>query len=371
MSKEKGFEYISRQKNLKENEIVLGLRESEKLIGQLYPVLVDEQGNVLDGQHRLKTNPDWRREVVKGVDSDRKRAMIRLHANWHRRKVYPEQVLAELAKITSWKGAAPYAAFLGCSIRTVQRYLPQQYKERQRIPKRQLSLSEQKEMPPHEVKRRTELLEEERKLSWDISPTFPIDPPSWCLRSERRSYNLMLMGIKAGHWNVQGKTEDEIVELLKTRILAERERTKETRIHNYLYGLSDEQVKAYMQKASPKTRLRVEPIAKRLLDHRKEYREREAKRKLFQTRLDDLYANVNRVIIELKDGTKLGIEPSQIPKPKFATQGNLIEQLLELHVSYALGFDKYGYPLDIETLQKGPMAFSRNGKKAVPMKSLR
>jgi len=39
------------------------LKISEK-IGQLYPVLVDAEGNVIDGFHRLEADPKWRTEKL-------------------------------------------------------------------------------------------------------------------------------------------------------------------------------------------------------------------------------------------------------------------------------------------------------------------
>lgn len=62
------------------------LKKSEK-IGQLYPVIKDKFGNVIDGKHRLQADPDWRTETIEGIDSDEKLLVARAVANWHRRAV--------------------------------------------------------------------------------------------------------------------------------------------------------------------------------------------------------------------------------------------------------------------------------------------
>lgn len=67
------------------------LKESEKGVGQLYPVLIDAKGNVIDGFHRLKANPKWRTEKVEHIDSEEKLLEARCKANWHRRQVSREE----------------------------------------------------------------------------------------------------------------------------------------------------------------------------------------------------------------------------------------------------------------------------------------
>lgn len=66
------------------------LKKSEK-IGQLYPVLVDAKGNVIDGFHRLEADPNWRRERIKEIDTEEKLLVARCVSNWHRRQVSREE----------------------------------------------------------------------------------------------------------------------------------------------------------------------------------------------------------------------------------------------------------------------------------------
>lgn len=327
-SKQKGFDYIYRQRNLKENDNVLGLIESEKLIGQLYPVLIDEQGNVLDGQHRLKANPNWRKEVVKGIDSERKKAMVRLHANWHRQFARKEQILSELATVTDWHETAPYAAFLGCSIRTIQRYLPQKYKQRQRSAKRQVSLSENKELSSYEAELRDKFTKEEDKI-------FP------CLVSGN-------MTIRA-----------EIDELQRAMRIAAMEKQKGVYIWNYFYGLSDEEILAYVAKVGPQAKERVQRVANELLNNRKEIREKKAREDLFNAKVEELYAKFKQITVEFTDGTStllnlkffkwwdFSLRDYKQGGPKW-TELALKKNILPTLVKEMLGFDEQGYLSEVK-----------------------
>lgn len=67
------------------------LKTSEQGIGQLYPVLVDKNGNVIDGFHRLADNPEWRKEKLEHIDSEEKLLVARAVSNWHRRQVSREE----------------------------------------------------------------------------------------------------------------------------------------------------------------------------------------------------------------------------------------------------------------------------------------
>ena len=66
------------------------LKKSEK-IGQLYPVLVDAEGNVIDGFHRLEADPNWRKEKLPEIDTEEKLLVARCVANWHRRQISREE----------------------------------------------------------------------------------------------------------------------------------------------------------------------------------------------------------------------------------------------------------------------------------------
>jgi len=77
-------------------------RESSKTVGELYPVLLSKDGQVIDGYHRLEDNPNWKTEILDHIDSDEKLLLARAISNWHRREIprtEKEEWINGLAKI--------------------------------------------------------------------------------------------------------------------------------------------------------------------------------------------------------------------------------------------------------------------------------
>jgi len=62
------------------------LIKSEKKIGQIYPVVKDKKGNILDGFHRKRADPDWK-EVVLPIEDELEALRVRVHLNDLRRDV--------------------------------------------------------------------------------------------------------------------------------------------------------------------------------------------------------------------------------------------------------------------------------------------
>ena len=118
------------------------LKKSEK-IGQLYPVLVDAKGNVIDGIHRLKADPNWKKERLEEVDSEEKLLVARAVSNWHRRQVSREEKeewINGLARIYKKQGLSierggineikeRIAKLTGLNPDTVLAYLSVEYKQ--------------------------------------------------------------------------------------------------------------------------------------------------------------------------------------------------------------------------------------------------
>jgi len=105
------------------------LKDSSKKIGHLYPVLTDSFGNVIDGFHRLKADPNWPKFKVDRVSDPVQLTIARLIANT-RRDVPPEEKkegLSQLIKMTGW-GPKQLAENLGWALRTVYLYLPEEAK---------------------------------------------------------------------------------------------------------------------------------------------------------------------------------------------------------------------------------------------------
>lgn len=66
------------------------LEKSEKEIGQIFPVLKDKKGNIIDGFHRKRINPEWKEEVLP-IDDELKSLKVRVHANILRRAIPTEE----------------------------------------------------------------------------------------------------------------------------------------------------------------------------------------------------------------------------------------------------------------------------------------
>ncbi len=117
------------------------LKESEELVGQLYPILEDKDGNIIDGKHRLKANPDWRRERLETVDSKTKLTKARMASNWDRRKVSKKEKGEWLDGLCEdnprWRARS--GSFVSSLVentelseRTIQKYLSDKYKQEQK-----------------------------------------------------------------------------------------------------------------------------------------------------------------------------------------------------------------------------------------------
>jgi len=114
------------------------LKKSEIKVGQLYPVIKDKFGKIIDGYHRKNVDSEWREEKLEWIDTREKYLKARIISNLHRRTVPPSEIKAwinELAKfalserkiepgrITKW-----IAEETGYAERTVREYLNEEYK---------------------------------------------------------------------------------------------------------------------------------------------------------------------------------------------------------------------------------------------------
>lgn len=59
------------------------LEKSEKTVGQIYPVLKDKKGNIIDGFHRKRVDPNWKEEVIE-TDDPLKVLKIRVACQYRR-----------------------------------------------------------------------------------------------------------------------------------------------------------------------------------------------------------------------------------------------------------------------------------------------
>jgi len=74
---------------------------------QLYPILVDEAGEVIDGKHRLQADPNWKKMKVEGIKTTKDRLIARMVANGCRREIPAKEKkrwVNDLAKILKKEG---------------------------------------------------------------------------------------------------------------------------------------------------------------------------------------------------------------------------------------------------------------------------
>lgn len=115
------------------------LKLSSERVGKLYPVLLDRNGNVIDGEHRLHADKNWPSVRLDHIESERDRLVARLVGNVCRREVASKEksaMLRELGELYLKEGvslrklARSMAGDIGMSYRWVMKYLPEHLKSR-------------------------------------------------------------------------------------------------------------------------------------------------------------------------------------------------------------------------------------------------
>ena len=118
--------------------IVTDLKLSARKCGELYPVLLDNEGNVLDGNHRLKADPNWPKVTLENIKTEQDRIVVKLVGNVCRRSISnaeKTQLVGELASIFLAEGCKPgqvaykVAEKTGMSYRWVMTYTPNRLKQ--------------------------------------------------------------------------------------------------------------------------------------------------------------------------------------------------------------------------------------------------
>jgi len=154
------------------------LGKSEKGIGQLYPILEAKDGEIIDGFHREKADKNWKRIRLEHIDTEEKKLVARLVANFHRRQITreeKEQWINDLAKIyakekedTSFPLSQKIANITGLTPHTILGYLYDKYKEYTIVDKKQPSRVPASQRIEHELgeeyveRHREEVLAEEK-----------------------------------------------------------------------------------------------------------------------------------------------------------------------------------------------------------------
>jgi len=113
------------------------LKKSEEGIGQLYPILEAKDGSVIDGFHREEVDRNWKRVRLGHIDTEEKKLVARLVANFHRRQITREEKeewINGLARIYKKQGikivAQKIMEVTGLSDTTIYSYLSSEYKDK-------------------------------------------------------------------------------------------------------------------------------------------------------------------------------------------------------------------------------------------------
>jgi hypothetical protein len=113
-----------------EDEAPYSLAASREGLGELAPVLKDINGDIIDGFHRLGENANWHTITVPTIDTPVKLELARLAVNFNRRKVTTEELSQRISfLIKAGLKPAEIAKQTGISLRTVQKYTPQECKD--------------------------------------------------------------------------------------------------------------------------------------------------------------------------------------------------------------------------------------------------
>jgi hypothetical protein len=140
------------------------LKKSKESVGYLYPVLVAPSGEVIDGYHRRKVDPNWPYVVLTWVKTREDQLVARIAANACRRTVSKEERRSEIMELAACmlnrgiaKGALAreIARRTGLSEDYVRRLLPKRFKLEEFIhpPTSGRRLEEKAETIPSEVEK--------------------------------------------------------------------------------------------------------------------------------------------------------------------------------------------------------------------------
>jgi hypothetical protein len=116
---------------------IADLRSSTKKIGQLYPVLIDFHGNIIDGEHRSRSDENWKKIRLEHVKTEKDLLIARIVSNNVRRTVSRREktrLLDRLGQVyvkETEPGEIAYriAEDTGMSYTWVMKYLPDRFKD--------------------------------------------------------------------------------------------------------------------------------------------------------------------------------------------------------------------------------------------------
>lgn len=120
-----------------DKNVIKSIKTSSEKLGQLYPVLLDANDEIIDGDHRKKALVEPKTLRLPHIKSKKDRLAARLVANHARRGQHRSTwtpTLDELGRILSNEGieliGKQISEMTGLPYRTVMRHLPDQYKNK-------------------------------------------------------------------------------------------------------------------------------------------------------------------------------------------------------------------------------------------------
>jgi hypothetical protein len=117
------------------------LKNSSERIGQLYPILVDQHGHIIDGEHRFVANPNWKKVKLDHIKTEKDLLVARIACNTIRRNATSGEKTELLEKLGQMCinegtpiGKVVYELMYqtGMSYRWVAKYLPKRFKDNNR-----------------------------------------------------------------------------------------------------------------------------------------------------------------------------------------------------------------------------------------------
>jgi len=115
-------------------EKLYDLSKSVEKLGKLCPVLLDKNGHVIDGNHRMKLDPKWPTVTLSNIDTPVKRGLARIASNFCRRTVEPEELTREITMLIGY-GLKPkqISELTGIGERTVYKHMPEHLKDKTKV----------------------------------------------------------------------------------------------------------------------------------------------------------------------------------------------------------------------------------------------
>lgn len=109
-------------------------KSSEGQLRQLYPILLDVHGNVIDGFHRKEVDENWPTITLGHIDSTAKLELARLASNFCRRNVSAEELEQKIGfLIGAGLKVEEIAEQTGISERTIFKYMPERLKDKEKV----------------------------------------------------------------------------------------------------------------------------------------------------------------------------------------------------------------------------------------------